>query len=101
MIIPLPRQVHYTQPKHNLVSPAFKTREDPFTNTNVGLMSLENASPELQLAVDLIYLLECNENRSGNGVGRAGHCQKRLSGKDAACGHYLTVFARGPMIMAR
>ncbi|TQI79250.1 uncharacterized protein DUF2496 [Serratia fonticola] len=24
-------------------------------------MSLENASPELQLAVDLIYLLECNE----------------------------------------
>ncbi len=28
---------------------------------NVGLMSLENASPELQLAVDLIYLLECNE----------------------------------------
>ena len=26
-------------------------------------MSLENASPELQLAVDLIYLLECNEIR--------------------------------------
>lgn len=24
-------------------------------------MSVENASPELQLAVDLIYLLECNE----------------------------------------
>lgn len=24
-------------------------------------MSLENATPELQLAVDLIYLLECNE----------------------------------------
>lgn len=24
-------------------------------------MSLENAPPELQLAVDLIYLLECNE----------------------------------------
>lgn len=24
-------------------------------------MSLENASPTLQLAVDLIYLLECNE----------------------------------------
>ncbi|MFC0226828.1 pleiotropic regulatory protein RsmS [Serratia aquatilis] len=24
-------------------------------------MSIENASPELQLAVDLIYLLECNE----------------------------------------
>lgn len=24
-------------------------------------MSLEKASPELQLAVDLIYLLECNE----------------------------------------
>ncbi|WP_037383619.1 pleiotropic regulatory protein RsmS [Serratia sp. DD3] len=24
-------------------------------------MPLENASPELQLAVDLIYLLECNE----------------------------------------
>jgi len=25
------------------------------------LMSVENAPPELQLAVDLIYLLECNE----------------------------------------
>ncbi|MDR3432528.1 MAG: pleiotropic regulatory protein RsmS [Rouxiella aceris] len=24
-------------------------------------MSVENAPPELQLAVDLIYLLECNE----------------------------------------
>ncbi|AHM72697.1 pleiotropic regulatory protein RsmS [Yersinia hibernica] len=24
-------------------------------------MSVEKASPELQLAVDLIYLLECNE----------------------------------------
>lgn len=24
-------------------------------------MSVENAAPELQLAVDLIYLLECNE----------------------------------------
>jgi hypothetical protein len=24
-------------------------------------MSIENAPPELQLAVDLIYLLECNE----------------------------------------
>lgn len=30
-------------------------------NKNVGFMSLDNASPELQLAVDLIYLLECNE----------------------------------------
>lgn len=30
-------------------------------NLNVGFMSLENASAELQLAVDLIYLLECNE----------------------------------------
>lgn len=31
------------------------------SHSYVGLMSLENASPELQLAVDLIYLLECNE----------------------------------------
>jgi hypothetical protein len=30
--------------------------------SNVGqIMSVEKAPPELQLAVDLIYLLECNE----------------------------------------
>ena len=28
-------------------------------------MSVEQASPELQLAVDLIYLLECNEIAPG------------------------------------
>lgn len=33
----------------------------PLMDSNVGFMPLENASPELQLAVDLIYLLECNE----------------------------------------
>lgn len=35
----------------------------PFNGkSSVGyIMSVEKASPELQLAVDLIYLLECNE----------------------------------------
>lgn len=30
-------------------------------NKMLANMSVENAPPELQLAVDLIYLLECNE----------------------------------------
>ncbi len=39
----------------------FTILTEAISHLHVGLMSLENASPELQLAVDLIYLLECNE----------------------------------------
>ncbi|PVZ87316.1 DUF2496 domain-containing protein [Serratia sp. S1B] len=59
-------------------------------------MPLENASPELQLAVDLIYLLECNEIDPATALAALDIVRKDYQQKILLSNHTKPYFSSDP-----